>query len=126
MSDGTSLVEKLGFYFVVFQPSLKPGQLRCWIDGNESYELYTEDDLLRFCNMNGIDQDVERDLKIAFSQTSFWLWDVENRKIKRLSSSYEIPQRNFFKEAIASKENTKVFESDYLNLYKDGVLEINL
>lgn len=126
MNDGTSLVEKLGFYFVVFQPSLKPGQLRCWIDGNESYELYTEDDLLRFCNINGIDQEVERDLKTAFSQTSLWLWDIENRKIKRLSSTYEIPKKEFFKDAVGSVEKKPRLGNDYANIDNDGVLRIEL
>lgn len=118
MSD---LTDKLGFYYVVFQRMMDDNYIKCWIDGNEDYEIYTQEELLNFCNILGIDSEMTVRLKNAFCETSIFLWDVEDRKVRRLSPSYEPPTKDIF---AAVKDKPKVsFKEGYIS-YEDGRISL--
>ena len=106
----SELTDKLGFYFLVFQRTLNPDIIKCWIDGDERYELYKRDEVLNLCNALGYDMEVDVALRSAFDETSFWLWDVEDRKVRRLSSIGNEREMNIFNE---------------MNKRKDRIQEIN-
>ena len=118
MSD---LTDKLGFYFVVFQRTLKGDYIKCWIDGNEDFELYTRAELINFCNILGLDIETEIKLKKAFDETSIFLWDVEERKVKRLSATSELPKKNIFD---ALKDKTKEYQDGYVQ-FQNGVISVD-
>lgn len=118
MSD---LTDKLGFYFVVFQRTLKGDYIKCWIDGNEDFELYTRAELIGFCNILGLDIETEINLKKAFDETSIFLWDVEGRKVKRLSATSELPKKNIFD---ALKDKNKEYQDGYVQ-FQNGVISVD-
>ena len=125
--NNSELTDKLGFYYVVFQPTLDDDIIKCWIDGDESFELYSPKELIKFCNILGIDQDVERALKEAFGQTSFWLWDVGERKVRRLSSTYETPTKYIFEPVKGlARDRRNLVDSRYVNFNKDGTVQVIL
>lgn len=118
MSD---LTDKLGFYYVVFQRMMDDNYIKCWIDGNEDYEIYTQEELLNFCNILGIDSEMTVRLKNAFCETSIFLWDVEERKVKRLYATSELPKKNIFD---ALKDKTKEYQGGYVQ-FQNGVISVD-
>ena len=46
--NNSELTDKLGFYYVVFQPTLDDDIIKCWIDGDESFELYSPKELIKW------------------------------------------------------------------------------
>ena len=114
-----NLSEKIGFYYLIFQRTLNDNYLKCWMDGEEDWNLYTKDQILSFCNSNGLDYEMTQKLKFAFDDTSFWLWDVDGRSIRRLSSLYETPTKNIFD---AIKEKKKIINNEFIEYDGDDLI----
>jgi hypothetical protein len=78
----------IGFYFLIFQSQLN-GFLKCWIDGSDSYSFYTQKEILDFASKTENPNLIIPSLKNAFSQTSFFIWNVNENKITRLRSNQQ-------------------------------------
>lgn len=80
-----SLAEELGFYYVVMQRSLSNYYINCWIDGSETSDFYTKEELLNFVKKSPKFYELSTALQDVFNETSIFLWDVENNIIRRVS-----------------------------------------
>lgn len=128
------LTDKLGFYFLVFQrASVNSTLLRCYIDGNDKAVYYKDEELLNFCNQAGFDKEVEMKLKDAFSTASMFLWDVENRKVKRLSPMTDLQSANKelfdYRNSIGKNPSEITVENpykDFVDFDKNGVFKFKL
>ena len=78
--------ETLGFYFVVFQTQFN-NYVKCWIDGEEDYTLYTEEELLDFASKVDTPYPVSRKISDALIESSFFLWDVDANEVTRITPS---------------------------------------
>lgn len=83
------LSEVLGFFFMVYQKDPRKTYVTCWLDGDDEPEYYTEKDIIGFATKLENDYKTVSRLKDTFTETSFFMWDVDNKKIKRLSAGYE-------------------------------------
>ena len=85
-----SLAEELGFYYVVMQRSLSGVYINCWIDGSDTSEFFTKEELLGFAKKSSNPYSLSLALQNVFNETSVFLWDVENNTINRVTPSAEI------------------------------------
>ena len=103
----------IGFYFLIFQSQLN-GFLKCWIDGSDSYSFYTQKEILDFAIKTENPNLIIPPLKNAFSQTSFFIWDVNENKITRLRSNQQ-------EESIRSFINDKKSIHNSFNRKDSGI-----
>ena len=126
MSD---LTDKLGFYFLVFQrASINSTFLKCYIDGDTKPVFYTDQELLDFCNQVGYDGQTEAKLKNCLDTTSIYLWDIEERTIKRLSPNYNFENSKLesLKNAKLGKKENNIIENPYINCTENGEIKLQL
>lgn len=83
------LANKLGFYYVIFQQIPNTDRINCWIDGKDFPEIMKKDTLVGFLNQLGYQADLTRKMVEAFTESSFFIWEVEEEKIRRLSNMTE-------------------------------------
>lgn len=83
------LANKLGFYYVIFQQIPNTDRVNCWIDGKDFPEIMKKDALVGFLNQLGYQADLTRKMVEAFTESSFFIWEVEEEKIRRLSNVAE-------------------------------------
>ncbi len=84
-----SLAEELGFYYVVMQRSLSGVYINCWIDGSDTSEFFTKEELLGFAKKSPNPYSLSLAFQNVFNETSVFLWDVENNTINRVTPSTE-------------------------------------
>lgn len=82
----------IGFYFMIFQSQLN-GYIKCYIDGDDSYVLYSVSDFLDLASKLR-SESLNNLLKDCISTTSFFVWDVMNSSVKRMKPlPYNVPLR---------------------------------
>ena len=74
--------EDIGYSYIVFQHHIN-GYIKCYLDGNEDYTFF---DRLKFYDLAEKSGGVElaNAIRKAMSTTGIFLWDVDNKRIKRL------------------------------------------
>lgn len=82
------ITNDLGFYFIIFQRTLYPNYLQCWIDGDSDYNFYTSEELIDFAKRSSYPA-VTSSLYYAFDETGMFMWDVEAGVVRRLHASTE-------------------------------------
>jgi hypothetical protein len=75
------IYDRLGFWYLVYQPNPSKENLRAWLDGSDYSSYYSFEEILALAPLQ-----VKTDLKTSFNDYSVFLWDVANFKITRLSS----------------------------------------
>lgn len=79
------LEDLIGFYYLVMIMNPINGYVKCWLDGNEDWRYIPLDDLIRMSQLAGDNRDLQNKLLAALQETSYWLWDVHNGTIKKLT-----------------------------------------
>lgn len=94
----------LGFYYVIFQ-QYSDTYVKCWIDGSENWNLFEVEKFLDFSQKDGLDYETLIKLKDCLTESSVFLWSVDNKTIRRLSPSFEQESltQEFFKVLHESK-----------------------
>ena len=85
---GKILQKELGFYIVVFQSQFN-GLVKCWIDGSEDWTYYSVEEFMNFASKEGSTYQLRQTLKNCLSESSFFIWIVEEDVVKRLSPHTE-------------------------------------
>lgn len=104
-NQNKSLTEILGFYFMVFQHDPRSSYVKCFFDGETQARYYKMDEIIEFGNKKGFEPKLTTSFKNAFSMTGLFLWDVENKKIKKLSAKGH--ERGMSKEMFETMRNEK-------------------
>ena len=129
----SQLTDKLGFYFLIYQrASVNSTLFKCNIDGSDKPTYFTEQEILNFCNQEGYDGEVENKLKNSFDTASIYLWDVENRIVRRLSPGYNFENLRLerlnlknFKNPVREEKTPQIYvNNNYLNIDGKGTLKI--
>lgn len=114
---------KLGFFFVIFQSQLN-GYIKCWMDGKESWDYYSVDEIFDLLEKLDDSYKIKLSLAEAFSQTSFFLWDVDANKVTRLQANQMQETENSIVAAIADLKNRSGVNQDPMNAKKASILSI--
>lgn len=114
----------LGIKCIIFQPQFN-GFVRCFLDGNEKYEYYSTDDFIKLAdNLDNRDK-ILFQLEEALSESSFFLWDVDNSYIRRMvPGDYE--RENVFtsKPYNFKDEGKDIFDSRSSVGFKNGKVTV--
>lgn len=76
--------EELGFYYLMYQPNPPKERVRAWLDGEPTCKYYSYSDLMKL-----IPYDMQPTIKKTLMEYSFFLWDVQDAHVRRLSSKGE-------------------------------------
>lgn len=106
--------EEIGFYYVVMQKTLSGQYINCWIDGSDTPEYYTYDELVELAMKSSNPDKVLSGLNKVMSEASLFVWDVDNDAVSRVSassSSYNLAsdlQDSFNREMINKQSNNSL------------------
>ena len=97
----------LGFYYMVFQTQFN-GYVKCWIDGEEDYNLYTEQELLNLAAKLNNSYPIRRKISDALIESSFFLWDVDADEVTRISPKHNLEsvRENLIKARFTSTQQS--------------------
>lgn len=77
-----SKYEDIGYSYIVFQHHITD-YIKCYLDGNEDYTFFDKIKFYDLAEKSG-GTELANAIRKAMSTTGIFLWDVENRRIKRL------------------------------------------
>ena len=96
--------KETGFYYMIYMKGLG-SYYKCWIDGNNHYELYTAKDLLDIASRVN-DHNIIAEMKSSFRDSSVFIWMVDEGKIERLRPERDATQvTSVLMNAIHPKED---------------------
>ena len=74
--------EDIGYSFIVFQQHIN-GYIKCFLDGNTDYTFFDKNKFYDLDERSG-GVELSNAIRKATSTTGIFLWDVGNRRLKRL------------------------------------------
>ena len=74
--------EDIGYSYIVFQQHIN-GYIKCLLDGNKEYTFFDKNKFYDLAERSG-GVELSNAIRKAMSTTGIFLWDVENRRLKRL------------------------------------------
>ena len=74
--------EDIGYSYIVFQQHIN-GYIKCFLDGNKEYTFFDKNKFYDSAERSG-GVELSNAIKKAMSTTGIFLWDVGNRRLKRL------------------------------------------
>lgn len=77
---------ELGFYFMIFQPDNSRNRVKYWLDGEKAYNFMRFDVFKRL-----VPSAMEIIFNLALRESSIFLWDVAESKIRRLHFTGDEP-----------------------------------
>lgn len=78
----------LGMYFIVFQTQFN-GFVKVYVDGDDNCDFYFKDDFLNLA-LKINNPKLYNELSEALTESSFYLWDIDNNTVKRLRATPSI------------------------------------
>lgn len=78
------LAEDLGLYFILFHKWYS-GYVKCWLNGSDQAKLYSTDEFIALSQKSGLNYKLRLKIQDCLTESSIFLWDVENDVIKPLT-----------------------------------------
>lgn len=74
--------EDIGYNYIVFQRYIND-YIKCYLDGNVNYTFFEKTQFYNLAEKSG-GVELANAIRKAMSTTGIFLWDIENRRIRRL------------------------------------------
>lgn len=78
------LAEDLGLYFILFHKWVN-GYVKCWLNGSDQPKIYSSDEFIALSQKSGLNYKLRLKIQDCLTESSIFLWDVENDIIKPLT-----------------------------------------